>query len=370
MKDKFSDLMPMGRRGLVQITNLILIVLVAILALFRLVLLGAGYFPFPALAVVLGGLVNAVYIGRGGSLDTAARALIGLLLFGLAYGGFNTGAFSGPVILLSPLIPLCTMLLMDVRSAGISLLLTSVVLGALFLLDSNGLVPPNQNDPGLIQLGRLIALLAVCLASTLIVWCFVRISRSLLETIRQQSNTDYLTGVFNRRGIEVNLRREVGRARRTNSWLSLIIADVDFFKLYNDNNGHQAGDRCLVAVAQLIQSCSARITDVVGRFGGEEFVVILPDTDGTEAPAIAENMRRKILEQKIPYAEGDSRLLSLTFGVVSVRGRAIDSSHQLISQADVALYKGKQQGRNCVVSIFSDPAETDVQCEDGNHFRS
>lgn len=134
------------------------------------------------------------------------------------------------------------------------------------------------------------------------------------------------------------------------------MADVDFFKLYNDSNGHQTGDNCLKEIAKLIDDCCERPTDVVGRFGGEEFVLILPDTDIDDARRVAENLRKTILEQNIPYGPQNTNPVTLTLGVVSACGNKIEGIEKLIRDADAALYKGKDQGRNCVVSaVFDDP---------------
>lgn len=345
-----------GRRTLIQTANTTMVVLVAVLALTRWSVMGYEDFPYPALAVVSGGILNAVHIRRNGSLDLAAWTLVVLLLGGLFFAGLKTGAYSGPVVLLAPLIPIFTMLLVNTERAWIALVLVSIVLGLLLYLDYSGFIPPNPNDPGKAAIGRFVALVSLCLASSLIVWRFARLSRQLFEQMERQSVTDYLTGVFNRRGIEAILLSEVGRARRTGSWLSVLLADVDHFKRYNDTHGHQSGDRCLVNVAQIIKTCSERTADVVGRFGGEEFVVILPDTDAAGASKVAENIRRKVLEANVRYGPDDTAPMSLTLGVVSARGPAIDSVDDLIRQADAALYRGKHQGRNCVVSVVLDDA--------------
>lgn len=339
----------MNRRALVEIINLAVIVLVTTLASLKLMLLPVEQLPWAALLVVVGSLANAVYIRRNGSIDVAARILIALLLFGLVYAGSRTGAFSGPVVLLSPLIPLFSVLLLSVRSGWITLGLVSVILGGLLFFQVNGTIAENKNPHELILLARLITVLGVCLASTWIVGRFARMSRSLVARVEQQSHIDFLTGILNRRGVETILERELGRARRTNGWLSLILADVDRFKLYNDTNGHQAGDDCLARVAQVICSCGRRAGDTSGRFGGEEFVVILPEASSRGAYDLAERMRREMLNQKIPYGTPDSDCVSLTIGVVSARGQEIESIEQLIRLADDALYQGKRQGRNCVV---------------------
>ena len=342
----------MNRRALVEMTNLAVILLVAILASLKYTIESVDQLPWAALLLVVCSLANAVYIRRNGSIDVAARVLIVLMLSGLAYAGSKTGAFSGPVVLLAPIIPLFSVLLLNARSGWITLGLVCLILGGLLFFEVIGAIPKNQNPPELLLLGRLITVLAVCLISTWILGRFARMSRSLLARVEQQSHIDFLTGILNRRGVEALLERELGRARRTNGWLSLILADVDRFKLYNDTNGHQAGDDCLARVAQVICSCGRRASDTAGRFGGEEFVVILPEANTRGAYDLAEKMRREMLNQKIPYGAPDSDCVSLTIGVVSAQGQEIESIEQLIRLADDALYRGKRQGRNCVVTAM------------------
>lgn len=345
-----ADLVPMGRRTLIQAANTVVVLLLAALALVRWGFLGFGAFPYPALLIVSGGLLNALYIRRKGSLDVAAWALIGLLLVGLFFAGLTTGGYSGPVVLLSPLIPVVAVLLISASRAWIALALVSLVLAALLYLDLAGFILPATLDPARAAIGRFVALQALCFSAVLVVWRFSRVSRGLVEEIERQSVTDYLTGVFNRRGIEAILLSEVGRARRSGNWLSVVLADVDHFKRYNDTYGHQSGDRCLVRVAQAIAASSERSTDVVGRFGGEEFIVILPDTDPAGACKVADNMRRRLQAENIECGQDDAECVSMTLGVVSARGPAIGSIEQLIRQADAALYRGKRQGRNQVVN--------------------
>ena len=337
MSSKSDVQLPVDRHALVEISNLTVIVVITALAALRFVLSGGAQAPLPAFLVVFGCIINAIYIRRNGSINSAAWVLVTVLLIGLFYGAFSTGAFSGPIVILSPLIPIFTILLINIRAACITIGLVFVVLMSLLYLQYNGLIPANTNRPELILFGRFITLLSLSLVSTWIVWNFSRITHHLLKKVELQSNTDYLTGISNRRGIETILAHELGRARRNNEWLSFVMADVDRFKLYNDTNGHQAGDHCLTVVAQAIQSCIKRTTDVVGRFGGEEFVVILPNTDIEGANKIAECIRLEMLNQKISYGPKNPEPVSLTLGVVSGRGYSIDTIEQLVRLADDAL---------------------------------
>jgi diguanylate cyclase (GGDEF)-like protein len=350
MSIESDNLNPLGRRGLIASSNLAVTGLVAILATTKIVVMGTAYIPVPALIVIFVGLANAVYLRRNGSMDIAAWVLVILMLWGLTFGGYNMGGFDAALVLLSPIIPILTMLIIGSRAAIISLGLVYLILSALFVLGFNGLLPENPNGRNEILFARFLVLISLCFISTWVVWRFTTISKALLVKLDKQSNTDYLTRVLNRRAIESTLVKEVGRARRSKTWLSFIMADVDLFKLYNDSNGHQMGDHCLVDITNVITSCCERTSDVVGRFGGEEFVLILPDTDSEGARQVAESIRRKLLAKKIPYGPENPDFVSLTLGVVSALGVDIENNDQLIKLADAALYRGKDQGRNCVVS--------------------
>jgi diguanylate cyclase (GGDEF)-like protein len=347
---ELDALVPLGRRRLIQATNIFITLMIASLAVIKMLILGLESLPFPAFFVVAVGLANAIYIRRHGSLDTAAWILVIAALIGLAFSSIYTGGFSAPVVLLAPIIPIMTVLLINTRAAWITLVVVCLILAGVFVLGIYGYVQENQTDPAIIMFGRYIVLTCLCLVSTWVVASFATISRTLLLQLEKQSNIDYLTGILNRRAIEARLLQEVGRAKRTDTWLSFIMADVDFFKLYNDSNGHQAGDNCLKDIATLIDGCCERPTDVVGRFGGEEFVLILPDTDNDGALRMAENLRKTIQDQNIQYGPQNANPVTITLGVVSAKGLALDDVDKLIRYADAALYKGKEQGRNCVVN--------------------
>ena len=353
---KFDALVPLGRRSLIQTTNLFITIMIASLASIKFFFLGFDDLPISAFFVITAGLANAIYIRRHGSMEIAAWILVITALLGLAFSSVNTGGFGAPVVMLAPIIPIMTVLLINMRAAWISLALACLILTGIFILDVFGYVPENNTDSDLVVLGRYIVLTCLCLISTWVVSSFASMSRILLVNLEKQSNIDFLTGILNRRAIEARLLEEVGRARRSDTWLSIIMADVDFFKLYNDSNGHQAGDNCLKDIATLIEDCCERPTDVVGRFGGEEFVLILPDTNIEGARRVAENLRKTIMDQNINYGPQNTNPVTLTLGIVSAHGHTIEGVENLIRDADAALYRGKEQGRNCVVSsVHCDP---------------
>lgn len=174
---------------------------------------------------------------------------------------------------------------------------------------------------------------------------------ALNEVLQQQALFDELTGVGNRRMFDNRLLAEWKRSTRSGVPISLVIMDVDHFKMYNDAYGHQRGDKCLAAVARTVSTCVARPTDVVTRYGGEEFAVILPGTGEAAALEIAERMRAAVERLHLTHATSPvSTYVTLSLGTAScVPGRGARASG-LIQAADAALYKAKSAGRNRVLA--------------------
>ena len=169
----------------------------------------------------------------------------------------------------------------------------------------------------------------------------------LHETVQQQAVTDELTGLSNVRSLHVALDREIERARRFDTQVSLIMLDIDDFKRVNDERGHQQGDEVLTAVAAVLRSLSRDI-DVPARYGGEELAVVLPQTDAHGAAQVAERIREAIEERRIPSLSGGSPLtVTASFGVAEIPGSAADKA-TLIAAADAALYRAKRAGKNRV----------------------
>ncbi|MEW6989943.1 diguanylate cyclase [Colwelliaceae bacterium 6441] len=166
-----------------------------------------------------------------------------------------------------------------------------------------------------------------------------------LEELAKANRIDGLTQVFNRKHWEECLDKEFSRARRYDHGLALIMFDLDHFKLLNDTYGHQCGDAVLIEAAQLISSL-LRLCDQFGRYGGEEFAAILPETDLEGAIDVAERIRQKI-EQCVINFQGNTIRISTSVGVATINPN--DRRYEdLISNADVALYEAKTAGRNKV----------------------
>jgi len=177
------------------------------------------------------------------------------------------------------------------------------------------------------------------------------------QELQRLSSLDGLTGVANRRQFDETLEQEWQRASRTNMPLSLIFADIDFFKRYNDHYGHQAGDDALKKVATVLKKSVHRPADLVSRYGGEEFVMILPDTLQDGAVAVANKVLQSVRNLNIPHSNAeDSDRVTLSIGVATLNPKENQKPEILVEAADKALYRAKETGRNHVESA---PPEED-----------
>jgi diguanylate cyclase (GGDEF)-like protein len=164
------------------------------------------------------------------------------------------------------------------------------------------------------------------------------------------SKTDVLTGIFNRLSFETKIKDELSRCKRHSIPLSLIMVDIDFFKAFNDNYGHQAGDYCIKQIVDVLTACAKRSSDIVARYGGEEFVILLPHTDKENAFKLAEQMRKGVEEKNIPHLYSDvSDHVTISLGINTIIPADESSIDEFISYTDKALYKAKER-RNCSVS--------------------
>jgi diguanylate cyclase (GGDEF)-like protein len=176
------------------------------------------------------------------------------------------------------------------------------------------------------------------------------ISRSRIhQELERISMTDSLTGLYNRRYLEQKILQEYRRYENTGVEFALVIADIDFFKNINDLYGHDCGDSVLKSITEDIGK-AIRTYDAVARWGGEEFLLLLPATNRDQAITLAERVRKTVEARKFEFDSGKrSVTVTLTLGVSIVSsGDTIDS---MIKRADMALYHGKRKSRNCVISF-------------------
>lgn len=173
--------------------------------------------------------------------------------------------------------------------------------------------------------------------------------RKSYEIIQKQAVIDALTGIPNRRAFMEQMPLEFKRSARDNKPLSVIMIDIDHFKLYNDTYGHAAGDECLKTVAQTIKDCIKRPADLCARYGGEEFVVMLPDTAIEAARSLAENIRADVENIKISHEKSSPlNIVTISLGVAATIGKIAASYETVLQHSDKALYKAKERGRNRV----------------------
>jgi diguanylate cyclase (GGDEF)-like protein len=170
------------------------------------------------------------------------------------------------------------------------------------------------------------------------------------EKVRHLSVTDPLTGLFNRRSILLHLEQEQFRSRNKGPVMSLLMVDLDHFKLINDEKGHEAGDYALIAAADALQKC-LRQNDRVGRYGGEEFLIILPGTNLEGAKYIAERCRQQLEKTNVVLSNGGQIKLTGSFGLICNEGNVHMQVDELLRRVDKALYLAKHQGRNQIVSV-------------------
>lgn len=179
----------------------------------------------------------------------------------------------------------------------------------------------------------------------------------LQESLRTQAIRDPLTGLFNRRYLEVSLERELQRARRRSLPLAVLMLDVDHFKRFNDDHGHEAGDALLAQLGEVLKRAT-RAEDIACRYGGEEFTVILQETDAAVAQRRAESIRKATAEMSLLHRQQQLPPVTVSIGIAVFPGDG-NTPEDLLRRADSALYRAKKSGRDRVELAQSDPAGLD-----------
>lgn len=170
-----------------------------------------------------------------------------------------------------------------------------------------------------------------------------------LEKLFEYSLKEPLTGLYNRYYLMEEVKNVLAQSIREKRSFSLLMIDIDNFKLYNDHFGHLKGDECLVAIANLIKGELKRPHDVAVRFGGDEFLVVLPYTDYTGVTKICENLKAKLLDCLLPHPLSPHKAVTLSIGGVLFEKFCFLSLESMMSLADESLYQAKESGRNCVI---------------------
>jgi diguanylate cyclase (GGDEF)-like protein len=181
----------------------------------------------------------------------------------------------------------------------------------------------------------------------------LKVKTDLLEKL---ASLDGLTEIPNRRAFDSALERQFNQSKRSEIPLSLLILDIDYFKQFNDHYGHPAGDDCLKRVATVLTETTPHSEDLVARLGGEEFAILLPNTDNVGANLRAEQYRQSVENLKIPHASfNSSPYITISIGVATITAQRTDDLMRLFQAADNALYQAKTQGRNqsCSLNLYS-----------------
>jgi diguanylate cyclase (GGDEF)-like protein len=202
-------------------------------------------------------------------------------------------------------------------------------------------------DMGTDFIERLGSIIAICLENVI-----------NSERLTQIGLTDALTNVSNRRCVEQRMLEEIARARRQHYGIACMYLDIDHFKKINDIHGHQGGDEALKEAAKRIKA-ELRLSDTIGRFGGEEFVVLLVNTNRENARHVAERIRRSIADKSFLLSITGLCDVTLSIGIASLSedhnlGEIENAAQSLLLRADRALYEAKEQGRNCVREAVED----------------
>ncbi|NHZ36083.1 sensor domain-containing diguanylate cyclase [Massilia sp. CCM 8692] len=177
-----------------------------------------------------------------------------------------------------------------------------------------------------------------------------RLLRDQALELRSQTFSDGLTGIANRRHFDVAMEKEMRRAKRSGTPLSLLMIDIDSFKPYNDHYGHQQGDDTLIKVAHALAAMLQRPADLIARYGGEEFAVILPEMTPEHSQVLAEKMRERIADLGIPHAKAElTGYVTVSIGLATHALEHPSDIAVLLGEADRALYMAKGAGRNRVV---------------------
>ena len=281
------------------------------------------------------------------------QGMLALLVITLVYGLFD------PVAAMKPAASLAALLMVVTLSVGISLLRKGHPLVAFFLLGHTffvvfsgiavlyykGLVEPNYINSHGVGIGIVLEALTLAFIISYRIKTLEDI-RSKQNEFKQQAATDPLTQLYNRRHFVSEGEYMVEKARATGEPLSVIALDIDHFKAVNDEHGHQFGDSVLVDIAVIFRQHS-RDRDLIARFGGEEFVVLLPGADRAEAQSCAERIRRGVERHTVDTGDGFDVRVTVSIGVAEVDA-TIESVKNAVNRADKALYKAKALGRNRV----------------------
>ena len=332
-------------------------------------------------AIVLTGVGVLVFVAMAAAISTLALPWLPTIVLGDDYRALSTSGV-GPAVLIATLASLVVLAKRTRLATQVELCL-AVSLALLVMDDVLTLIGGSRLSVGWYA-GRAEAALSAAILLGLFLMeinrRFARVSVRAQSLAEQQSELartvqeldeangaltvlarqDGLTQLANRRTLDEALALEGRRARRDHIPMTLLMIDVDKFKLYNDHYGHQAGDACLRKVARVLSEVAGRPGDVAARYGGEEFALLLATTDLHGGRVIAETLRAALLHARIPHETTPSGQVTVSIGVSSLIPLGEEGEiDQLVATADRALYRAKQSGRDRVVAVSVEDAAAD-----------
>ena len=306
---------------------------------------------------------NKTHIPRAKARTWMNYFLIGILISGATWGStcflfkeaLQYEQFYFLAFILGGLAGGAAPILASVRYAYSLFLLPTMVPVVLILLGKGDVT--SQTMAGMFAVFILIMLMTASRIHRL-----TRDASELRIELERLAHIDQLTGIANRRAFDINLQQEWSRSHREGKQLSLILVDIDHFKPFNDNLGHQAGDMALKKVARILATEARRPGDIAARLGGEEFGLLLPGTNLEGAYDIAEHLRKQTLRQEIAHPDSVLEHLTISLGISCAEPKTDELPSTLISEADAALYEAKTDGRN-LTRTFIHPDRTKTQTQ-------
>ena len=310
-------------------------------------------------AILLGILM---LLRRGYSPDTCGNLLTGAAWYVYTALAFLTGGIWAPVMIWFATLPILSVLLSGPRSGAFWTFVSGLTVGAFALIERLGWGLPTELNPNSIFIVQFTGLLGLLSCVFLLVSVLKKMEFGARSELREanaklelQAATDGLTGIPNRHRFDVALAQEWARHQRSAVPLSVALIDADFFKSFNDEYGHLAGDECLRAVARTIRASIRRPTDFCARFGGEEFAVILPNTDEAGALRVAECICQQVRAMAIPHPRSSVNcLVTVSIGISTTIPTLQRSRQDFLHDVDMALYRAKEAGRDRIVQVATE----------------
>jgi diguanylate cyclase (GGDEF)-like protein len=302
----------------------------------------------PAFAV--GFLLIAWALRRPDLFSVATRSLILLLLTLVVVVSFLGGGLGAAFLAILPFVPLVATFLAGVRAGWLTTALSAVRLVVLGSLDRLAVSVPEPPSGPIGSWLRALVLVMACGMITGLIWFYENHVARLRKVLKSTATSDDLTGLANRGSLDDTLALEHHRlSRHPISSLSLVLFGIDHFKSYNDIYGHQAADECLKLISDTARRRVRRVTDLLARYGGDEMLAVLPATSRGEASTLAECIRRDVEVLAMPHTGSPHGVVTVSLGVATAAAEELESVDALLSLADSALARAKEEGRNKVV---------------------